>query len=124
MKYILNTKKSSFQKDFIKVLNSKRQQSEINKSIVFKIINNVKKNGDKALIQYSKKFDNILLNKKNIKISNKEINSVVKKLDSKIKKAINLAFKRIKNFHKKQINNSFKFKDNLGNELGYKYTPN
>lgn len=123
MKYILNTNKNSFQKDFIKVLNSKRQQSEINKSIVFKIINNVKKNGDKALIQYSKKFDNILLNKKNIKISNKEINSVVKKLDPKIKKAINLAFKRIKNFHKKQINNSFKFKDNLGNELGYKYTP-
>ena len=59
MKYILNTNKNSFQKDFIKVLNSKRQQSEINKSIVFKIINNVKKNGDKALIQYSKKFDNI-----------------------------------------------------------------
>ena len=51
MKYILNTNKSSFQKDFIKVLNSKRQQSEINKSIVFKIINNVKNNGDKALIQ-------------------------------------------------------------------------
>jgi len=123
MKYILNTSDNSFQKDFIKFLNSGRQQSEINKAIVFKIINNVKKNGDKALIHYSKKFDNIFLNKKNIQISNKEINSITKKLDSKIKKAIDLSFVRIKDFHKKQINNTFRFKDNFGNELGYKYTP-
>ena len=123
MKYILNTSNSSFQKDFTKVLNSSRQQSEINKEIVFKIINNVKKNGDKALIHYSKKFDNIFLNKKNIQISNKEINSIIKKLDSKIKKAIDLSFVRIKDFHKKQINNTFRFRDNFGNELGYKYTP-
>ena len=123
MKYILNTSDNSFQKDFIKFLNSGRQQSEINKAIVFKIINNVKKNGDKALIHYSKKFDNIFLNKKNIQISNKEINSIIKKLDPKIKKAIDLSFVRIKDFHKKQINNTFRFKDNFGNELGYKYTP-
>ena len=123
MKYILNTSDNSFQKDFIKFLNSGRQQSEINKAIVFKIINNVKKNGDKALIHYSKKFDNIFLNKKNIQISNKEINSIIKKLDTKIKKAIDLSFVRIKDFHKKQINNTFRFKDNFGNELGYKYTP-
>ena len=123
MKYILNTSDNSFQKDFIKFLNSGRQQSEINKAIVFKIINNVKKNGDKALIHYSKKFDNIFLNKKNIQISTKEINSIIKKLDSKIKKAIDLSFVRIKDFHKKQINNTFRFKDNFGNELGYKYTP-
>ena len=123
MKYILNTSNSSFQKDFTKVLNSSRQQSEINKAFVFKIINNVKKNGDKALIHYSKKFDNIFINKKNIQISNKEINSIIKKLDSKIKKAIDLSFVRIKDFHKKQINNTFRFKDNFGNELGYKYTP-
>jgi len=123
MKYILNTSNSSFQKDFTKVLNSSRQQSEINKAFVFKIINNVKKNGDKALIHYSKKFDNIFINKKNIQISNKEINSIIKKLDTKIKKAIDLSFVRIKDFHKKQINNTFRFKDNFGNELGYKYTP-
>ena len=123
MKYILNTSDNSFKKDFIKFLNSGRQQSEINKAIVFKIISSVKKNGDKALIHYSKKFDNIFLNKKNIQISNKEINSIIKKLDSKIKKAIDLSFVRIKDFHKKQINNTFRFKDNFGNELGYKYTP-
>ena len=46
MKYILDTKKSNFQKKFSRALNSKRQQSNTNRSIVLKIINDVKRNGD------------------------------------------------------------------------------
>ena len=123
MKYILSTKNKNFQNEFKKVLNSKRQQSEINRSVVLKIIKDVQKNGDQSLIKYSKKFDKISLNKKNIQLSNKEIISIIKKLDPKIKKAINLAYARVKSFHLKQVNNSFKFKDKYGNQLAYKYTP-
>jgi len=123
MKYILDTKKSNFQKEFSRALNSKRQQSNINRSVVLKIINDVKRNGDQSLIKYSKKFDKIDLNKKNIQISNKEIISITSKLDPKIKKAINLAYSRVKSFHLKQVSNPFKFKDKFGNQLGYKYTP-
>jgi len=123
MKYILSTKNKNFQNEFKKVLNSKRQQSEVNRSVVLKIIKDVQKNGDQSLIKYSKKFDKISLNKKNIQLSNKEIISIIKKLDPKIKKAINLAYARVKSFHLKQINNSFKFKDKYGNQLAYKYTP-
>ena len=123
MKYILDTKKAGFQKEFNKVLNSKRQQSSSNQSTVLKIISDIKKNGDKSLIKYSQKFDKISLNKKNIQVSNKEILLIIAKLDPKIKKAINLAYTRVKNFHLKQVNNSFKYKDSFGNLLGYKYTP-
>ncbi len=123
MKYILDTKKSNFQKEFSRALNSKRQQSNINRSVVLKIINDVKRNGDQSLIKYSKKFDKIDLNKKNIQISNKEIISITSKLDPKIKKAINLAYSRVKSFHLKQVSSPFKFKDKFGNQLGYKYTP-
>ena len=62
MKYILSTKDKNFQINFKKVLNSKRQQSEINRSVVLKIIKDVQKNGDQSLIKYSKKFDKISLN--------------------------------------------------------------
>ncbi len=123
MKYILDTKKSNFQKEFSRALNSKRQQSNINRSVVLKIINDVKRNGDQSLIKYSKKFDKIDLNKNNIQISNKEIISITSKLDPKIKKAINLAYSRVKSFHLKQVSSPFKFKDKFGNQLGYKYTP-
>ena len=123
MKYILDTKKSNFQKEFSRALNSKRQQSNANKSIVLKIINDVKRNGDQSLIRYSKKFDKIDLNRNSIQISKKEIIGITSKLDPKIKKAINLAYSRVKSFHLKQVNSSFKFKDKFGNQLGYKYTP-
>ena len=123
MKYILSTKNKNFQNEFKKVLNSKRQQSEVNRSVVLKIIKDVQKNGDQSLIKYSKKFDKISLNKKNIQLSNKEIISIIKKLDPKVKKAINLAYARVKSFHLRQVNNSFKFKDKHGNQLAYKYTP-
>lgn len=122
MKYILDTKKAGFQKEFNKVLNSKRQQSSSNQSTVLKIISDIKKNGDKSLIKYSKKFDKISLNKNNIQLSNKEILAIITKLDFKIKKAIELAYTRVKNFHLKQVNHSFKYKDSYGNLLGYKYT--
>ena len=123
MKYILSTKDKNFQNNFKKVLNLKRRQSEANRSVVSKIIKDVQKNGDQSLIKYSKKFDKILLNKKNIQLSNKEIVSITKKLDPKIKQAINLAFARVKSFHLRQVNKSFKFKDRYGNQLAYKYTP-
>ena len=123
MKYILDTKKSNFQKEFSRALNSKRQQSNANRSIVLKIINDVKRNGDQSLIRYSKKFDKIDLNRNSIQISKKEIIAITSKLDPKIKKAINLAYSRVKSFHLKQVNSSFKFKDKFGNQLGYKYTP-
>ncbi len=64
MKYILSTKNKNFQNNFKKVLNSKRRQSEANRSVVLKIIKDVQKNGDRSLIKYSKKFDKISLNKK------------------------------------------------------------
>jgi histidinol dehydrogenase len=59
MKYILSTKNKNFQNNFKKVLNSKRRQSEANRSVVLKIIKDVQKNGDQSLIKYSKKIDKI-----------------------------------------------------------------
>ena len=44
MKFILNTKQKNFSKEFAKVLESKREQSNINKNIVLQIIQQVKKN--------------------------------------------------------------------------------
>ena len=55
--------------------------------------------------------------------SRNEINKISKKIDQKTKKSIDLAFKRIKNFHSKQKFISFTFKDKYKNVLSYKYSP-
>jgi len=84
---------------------------------------NVKKNGDKALIKYEKKFSNIKSNSKNIKFLRPEINKISNSVEKELKKSIELAYNRIKKFHSKQKSLSFKYKDKFKNELSYKYTP-
>jgi len=92
-------------------------------SVVSKIINNVKKNGEQAVLNYEKKFSKIKKKIKKISFSNKEINIILKRTDKELKKAIDLAYNRIKKFHSKQKFLSFKFKDKYKNELSYKYSP-
>ena len=41
----------------------------------------------------------------------------------RLKKSIDTAFKRIKEFHSKQKFSAFKYKDKLKNELEYRYLP-
>ena len=115
------------QKNYLKKLElilSKRKSKQLNySSNVKKILLNVKKDGDEALIKYEKKFSKLKSASKNIKFSKKEINNISKKIDNKLKKSIDTAFRRIKKFHTKQKFSSFKFKDEFNNELAYKYSP-
>ncbi len=103
---------------------NKRKFLQKNKTFaVERIIRNVKKKGDRAVLNYEKKFSKIKLKSPKIFYSKNEIRSISKKTNKKIKLAIDIAFNRIKNFHSKQKFSSFKFKDRFKNELSYKYSP-
>ncbi len=115
-------KKNSF-KELEKFLNKRKINQKSKTTSVIKIIQNVKKNGDKAVLNYEKKFSKIKTKTTKVFFSNKELNKISKKTDKKIKKAIDLAFNRIKRFHSKQKFVSFKFRDKYKNELSYRYTP-
>jgi len=107
----------------LEIFLNKRNSTQKNiTSSVHKIIQDVKRNGDKAVLKYEKKFSNIKTKSNKIFFSNKEINQIAKKTDVKIKKAIDLAYTRIKKFHSKQKVSNFRFKDNYNNELSYKYS--
>jgi histidinol dehydrogenase len=107
----------------LKLFLDKRKSIQKNQtSIVSKIIQNVKKNGDKAVLNYEKKFSQIKTKSNKISFSNKEINKISKRVDLKIKKSIDLAYNRIKKFHSKQKFSSFTIKDKYKNVLSYKYS--
>ena len=107
----------------LKIFLNKRKSIQTNQKLaVSKIIKSVKKNGDSAVINYEKKYSKIKIKSPKIYFSNTEINNISKKVDKKIKKAIDIAFSRIKKFHSKQKFSSFKFKDKYKNELSYKYS--
>ncbi len=113
----------SINKNFDNILDKfllKRKNSiRLNSVSVSKIINDVKKNGDKALLKYEKKFNK---NKKLIP-TKKEILKSITTLDKKVKKAIDLSFKRIYKFHSLQKFKNISYKDKYKNKLEYKYLP-
>ena len=116
---ILNSKNKRF--DFIldKLLGKRKNKVQIETVSVVKILKDVKKNGDKAVIKYEKKFNN----NKTIKPNPKQINKLIKSLDKKVKKAIDLAYKRIYKFHSLQKFKNISYIDSFKNKLEYKYIP-
>ena len=116
---ILNNKNKNFDKILDTFLSQRKAKFQINSVSVSKIINDVKKNGDKALLKYEKKFNQ---NRK-IKPSLKEIKRSIKSLNPKVKKAIDNAYSRIYKFHSLQKFKNISYIDKLNNKLEYKYIP-
>ena len=69
--------------------------------LVKEIFKNVQKNGDKSLIDYTLKFDNVKIDK--LKVSENLINDSEFKISSNLKKAIDLAYNNIYKFHSSQL---------------------
>ena len=116
---VLISKSKSFEKDLDNLLYKRREKIISDKVSVTKIIKDVKSNGDKALIKYEKRFN------KNNKIipSLKKINRLIKSLDPKVKKAIDIAYNRIYKFHSLQKFKNISYTDRFKNKLNYKYLP-
>ena len=118
-----NTNQKNFSKKLESILNLRKSKQKYKSATVKKILLDVKKKGDKAVIKYEKKFSKIKSNSNKIVFTNEEINKISKKINRNVKKSIDLAYNRIKKFHLKQKTISFKFKDKYKNELSYKYSP-
>jgi histidinol dehydrogenase len=116
---ILDSKKNNFSSLLDNLLLKRKNKIKFKSNIVINIIRDIKKNGDKALLKYEKKFgkNSIIFPKL------KEIQKQIKNLDKKVKKSIDLSYSRIFKFHSKQKVKNIFYKDKLQNKLGYKYIP-
>ncbi len=116
---VISCKKKNYKRELISFLDKRRSGKEVDTSIVPKIIKDIRKNGKKALLKYEKKFS------KNTEIvpSKDKVNKAIRALNPKIKKSIDLAYKRIFKFHSLQKPKDIKYVDNLKNKLEYKHVP-
>lgn len=90
-------------------------------AIVADIIRNVRENGDKALKEYSLKFDKAEIN--NLRVTQEEIDSAYENEDKALIETLELAKKNIWNFHEKQLRGGFEIKGEDGTVSGQKVTP-
>lgn len=87
------------------------------------IIDDIKENGDKAVFEYTKKFDGFDLNKDNVKVSDAEIKEAFDSLDPKFVQVLEDAAANIRKFHEKQKRISWIDTNEDGTLLGQKFTP-
>ena len=116
---ILKGNNKNFDRTLDQLLLKRKNKIKISSFSVSKIIRDVKKNSDKALIKYEKRF-----NKNSILVpSHKKISKSIARLDKKVKRAIDIAYNRIYKFHSLQKFKNISYKDKLNNKLEYKYLP-
>jgi len=122
------TKLSSQQRDFNTQLSSLLSWDSVSNKDVIKtveeIINTIRSKGDKALIDYSVKFDGVKAKSiADLMISQVELEKSFNDLSDKQKNAITIAAERVKSYHLKQKQQTWSYTEEDGTMLGQKITP-
>ena len=99
------------------------QNAEIN-TTVSEILANVKARGDVALLEYTCHFDHLdATSVSELELSKKELLRALQNLPTIQREALEQAAERIRDFHKKQIAQSWSYTEPDGTLLGQKVTP-
>ena len=121
---ILKTNDENFKEKFEFLLRSRQtNQSNLYKT-VYDIIEKVKKEGDLGLKELVQNFDKIKLNKiEELYISKNILKEAYLNLKKEEKIALDLAAKRIKEFHEYQKPSNIDYNDHIEVKLGLNYSP-
>ncbi len=120
---IIDINSKEFNKDFEEILNRGKMDIENVSYIVKEIIDEIRKDGNKALIKQIAKFDKWeAKDDSELQVSIEDMKNAYDNLNSQIKEALNLAYTRIKTYHEKLMPKSWQYKEENGNILGQKVT--
>ncbi len=115
MSKLLRLNKKNFRSLLNKITHNRNQIDIKTEFIVNKIIKDVMKNGDRALIKYEKRFNN----NSNIIPTKDKIKRSISNLKPELKKAIKDTYNRITGWHKLQNKRDIYQKDKFGNRFQY-----
>ncbi len=87
------------------------------------ILEDIMKQGDAKVLEYTKRFDGVDLTVDGFKVSEKEIKEAYEAMEDSYVNAIRLAIKKIRSFHDKQKEQSWFTYEENGVVLGQKVTP-
>jgi len=120
---IFNYPSSASEKKLKTIINRAPGFTKKEYNYVGRIVDDVRKNGDKALIKYTSQFDSPAVTAQSLRVTEKEFTSATKKVDTTFLKALNRASNQIETFHKKQLRKSWITSDRPGTLLGQLINP-
>lgn len=111
------------EKELIKKLTqrTRTQEGASVLKIVADILENVRKDGDKALREYTKKFDRAEID--SVRVSEEEITAAYAAVEPELLETIRISKKNIQSFHEKQLQNSWISPEEDGTVLGQLVRP-
>ena len=119
----LSTREATFEASFQDLLGAKRESDQDVNDVVLAILEDVKKRGDIALIEYTRKFDRFDLTQDTLAFGAEEISAARASCDGETLAAMEMAAERIGDFHKRQMPEDLDYVDHAGVRLGYRWKP-
>lgn len=123
MPVMLSTSNAGFEAGFRDLLGAKREDSTDVNDVVAGIIAKVRKEGDAALIELTKRFDRLELTAGTIRIPASRLREAREALDPDEMAALELAAKRIEDYHRPQLPEDKMWTDSTGAQLGWRWGP-
>lgn len=118
----LSTRDAGFESQFASFLTEKRESSADVGAAVAAIVEDVRRRGDKALIELTQKFDGTDLATLGLKVSATEIDAAVAACSPETLEALDFAKARIVAHHRRQLPADDRYTDAAGVELGHRWT--
>ena len=118
---IINDKKEAIQElERISTRTNSEKNNKIN-AIVEEILEEVKNYGDIAVEKYTKKFDGF--NPYPMQVGADDLKNAWDEIDINLKRSLQVAYKRIKKFHEKEIPSSFTIEGEYGDTVQRRWRP-
>ena len=118
----LDSRAGDFARKFRAFLDTKREAADDVEDTVRAIVADVAARGDRALKDYTRKFDNLDLDRAGLKVTAEEIAAALEACSRDALDALELARSRIETYHRRQLPQDDRFTDALGVELGSRWT--
>jgi histidinol dehydrogenase len=118
----LDSQSADFSERFSDFLGVKREAAQDVEATVRGILAEVKARGDRALAEFTAKFDRVDLAKTHMRVTTAEIDVAEKSCSGEVLAALKLAHGRIEAYHLRQRPSDDRFTDALGVEMGSRWT--
>ena len=92
-------------------------------TVVQDVIDNIRENGDEALLAYTEKFDKVKLTADQLRVTQKEIDDAIASLDPELLTVMKKAASNIRRFHEEQKEHGFMMDAGKGAKVGVRVRP-
>jgi len=119
----LSTKQQDFTTELTKLLHRDQAiESDVDSSVA-KLIADVRAQGDAALYRYTQEFDGFDAEARGLEVPEFRLQKALDELPSKQLDALKFAVERVRNYHAKQLQESWSYQEADGTRLGQKVLP-